>query len=137
MTKAHEESSNAVHASAGTRWGGGMLASLCIATIDAVRLVGPGRPLREKVGVSISREDRVCVQRLGYKRGRWQKRKNEKIRKHTSLAACHFLPDSPNTTSHRVLEVTMRKGSQQWQTRKHERWCESKVAMKKMLIKCS
>jgi len=57
--KAHEEDSNAAHASARTRWGGGMSVSSCITIIIVVRLVGPGRPSREKVAVSISREGRV------------------------------------------------------------------------------
>jgi len=91
--KAHEEDSDAAHVSARTRWGGGMLASLCVCTIVTVRLVGPGRPPRENVAVLASREGRVRVQRLGCKRGRWQAKKNEKISKHISLAAYHFLPD--------------------------------------------
>jgi len=60
--------------------------------------------------------------------------------KHTSLAAYHFLPDPPNTTldamSHGVPEVTVRQGGQQQWMRKHERWCNSEVTIKKMLIKC-
>jgi hypothetical protein len=59
VTKAYKENGDAVHASAGTRQSGGMSASLCIATVIIVRLVGPRRPLREKAGVSISREGRV------------------------------------------------------------------------------
>jgi hypothetical protein len=59
VTKAHEEDGDIVHISARTRQGGGMSASLCIATIITVRLVEPRRPLREKAGVSISRESRV------------------------------------------------------------------------------
>jgi len=58
------------------------------------------------------------VQRLGYKRGRWQKKKNEKMRKHISLAAYHFLPNPTNMTldalSCGVLEVAIRKGGWQW-----------------------
>ncbi len=59
--KAHEEDGDTVHASAGTRQGGGMSASSCIHTIIAVRLVGPGRPSREKAAVLVSREGRVQV----------------------------------------------------------------------------
>jgi hypothetical protein len=120
VTKAHEEGGDAAHASTGTRRGGGMSASSCVATVVVVGLVGPGRPSREKAGISVSREGRVQGQRPGCKRGRQKKKKNEKMRKHTSLAACHFLADPPNATSYRVLEGTMRKGGQQWQTRKHE-----------------
>ena len=61
VTKAHKEDGDAVYASAGTRQGGGRSALLCITTIITVRLVGPRRPLREKAGVSISREGRVWV----------------------------------------------------------------------------
>jgi len=79
------------------------------------------------------------VQRLGCKRGRWQKKKNKKMRKHTSLVAYHFLPDPPNVMldmlSRRVPEVAMRKGGWQWQMRKCERWCNSEVTMKKTLMK--
>ncbi len=59
VTKAHEEDGDAAHASAGTRWGGGMSALSCVRTVIAVGLVGPGRPLREKAAVSVSREGRV------------------------------------------------------------------------------
>jgi len=144
VTKAHKEDGDMVHASAGTRQGGGMSALLCICTIIVVRLVGPGRPSREKVVVSVSREGRVQVQRLGCKRGRWQAKKNEKMSKHTSLAAYHFLPNPPNAMldtmldamSCGVLEVAMRQGGWWQQTRKHKRQCDSEVAVKKMLMKC-
>ena len=57
------------------------------------------------------------------------------------LAACHFLPDPSNTMldtmSHGVLEVAIRKGGWWWQMRKHERWHDSEVAVKKTLMKCS
>src|SRR5216683_8456571 len=118
-----------------------MSASSCVHTIVTVGLVGPGRPSREKAAVSVSREGRVRVQRLGCKRERWQAKKNEKMSKHTSLAAYHFLPDLPNATldtmSHGVPEVAMRQGGRQQQTRKYERWCNSEVAVKKTLMKCS
>jgi hypothetical protein len=138
VTKAHKEGSDVAHASTGTRWGGGMSASLCIATVVVVVLVGPGRPSREKAGVSISREGRVQGQRPGCKRGRQKKKKNEKMRKHTSLAACHFLADPPNVTldatSYGVPEVAVRKGGR-WRMRKRKRPRDSEVAVKKTLMK--
>ncbi len=48
----------------------------------------------------------------------------------------HFLPDIPNTTSHRVPEVATRKGGW-WQMRERERQHDSEVAVKKMLMICS
>ena len=65
------------------------------------------------------------------------KKKNEKMRKHTSTVAVHyFLPDPPNAMSCGVPEVAVRKCG--WQrTRKHGRWCGSEVAVKKTLMKHS
>jgi hypothetical protein len=100
---------------------------------------GAWKASREKAAVSISREGRVRVQRLGCKRGRWKKKKNEKMRKHTSLAAYHFLPDPLNMTldmmSCRVPEVAIRKGGWWRWTRKCVRWHDSEVTMKKMMMK--
>ena len=64
-------------------------------------------------------------------------KKIQRMRKHTSgVTAHHFLPDPPNmtppnVTSRGVPKVAVRKGGQR-RTRKHERWCDSEVAMKKM-----
>ncbi len=57
--KAYKEDSDVAHASAGIRWDGGMSALSCITIVVIVRLVGPERPLREKVVMFVSREGRV------------------------------------------------------------------------------
>ena len=65
-----------------------------------------------------------------------KKKKERKNEKHTSdVAVYHFLPDPPKVTSCRAPEVAVRKGGQWWM-RKCGRWYNSKVAMKKTLIKC-
>jgi hypothetical protein len=108
-----------------------------VSSLSLQLVVGSGGPLREKLAVSIGKEDRIECSDLAAKEEASQKEKKErKNEKHTSgVAVYHFLPNPPKVTSCGAPEVAVRKDSRQW-TRKHERWHDSEVAMKKMLIKC-
>jgi hypothetical protein len=58
--------------------------------------------------------------------------KKKKERENKKTYQCNSIP--PNVTSHEVPEVAVRKGGRRW-TEKHERQRNSKVAVKKMLLK--
>ena len=99
-------------------------------------VVGSGGPLREKLAVSIGKEDRIECSDLAAKEEASQKEKKErKNEKHTSgVAVYNFLPNPPKATSRGAPDVTVRKGG--WRrTRKRERQRDSEVAVKKTLIK--